>query len=460
MEPISEPPADDLPIAPPMPQEATPSDRRGTPRPYRARADTHRERVRSRARELGPGLITGAADDDPSGIATYSQAGAAFGYGTLWIALITLPLMASVQLMCARIGIVARSGLATVLREHYPRWLLWLACAMLLFGNTVNIAADLAGMAAAASLLTGIRATWFIPASAVLILGLLVFASYERMTRVLKWLTLALFSYVLAGFLAHPDWSAVLSGTLIPRVGRSREFLLTFVAILGTTISPYLFFWQAAQNAEHDAFWRQRLIGRPQRAVQRELRTATRDVNAGMLFSNAIMYFIILTAAATLHGAGITDVQTADQAAAALRPLAGRGAALLFTAGLVGTGMLGIPVLAGSAAYAIAEAAAWRAGLDEKVHTARQFYGVIAVAMLAGMALSFAHVNAIRLLIWSAVINGLLAPPLILIILVVCNNEKVMGVHRNGRGLNILGALSVLLMSGAAIALIVSSLTS
>jgi NRAMP (natural resistance-associated macrophage protein)-like metal ion transporter len=461
MEPISEPPADDLPIAPPLtnPPPAA-SDRRGSPRPYRPRADTRRQRVLSRVRELGPGLITGAADDDPSGIATYSQAGAAFGYGTLWIALITLPLMASVQLMCARIGIVARSGLATVLREHYPRWLLWLACAMLLVGNTVNIAADLAGMAAAASLLTGIRATWFIPVAAILILGLLVLASYERMTRVLKWLTLALFSYVLAGFLAHPDWTAVLSGTLIPRIGRSREFLLTLVAILGTTISPYLFFWQAAQNAEHDAFWRQRLIGRRQRAVQRELRSATRDVNAGMLFSNAIMYFIILTAAATLHGAGITDVQTADQAAAALRPLAGRGASLLFTAGLVGTGMLGIPVLAGSAAYAVAEAAAWRAGLDEKVHTARQFYGVIAVAMLAGMALSFAHVNAIRLLIWSAVVNGLLAPPLILIILVVCNNERVMGAHRNGRGLNVFGALCALLMSGAAIALIVSSLTS
>jgi NRAMP (natural resistance-associated macrophage protein)-like metal ion transporter len=460
MEPISEPPADDLPIVPPTSAQPTPSDRRGAPRPYRARADTRRERVRSRARELGPGLITGAADDDPSGIATYSQAGAAFGYGTLWIALITLPLMASVQLMCARIGIVAHSGLATVLREHYPRWLLWLACATLLVGNTVNIAADLAGMAAAASLLTGIRATWFIPVATVLILGLLVLASYERMTRVLKWLTLALFSYVLAGFLAHPDWKAVLSGTLIPRIARSKEFLLTFVAILGTTISPYLFFWQAAQNAEHDAFWRQRLIGRRQRAVQRELRTATRDVNAGMLFSNAIMYFIILTAAATLHGAGITDVQTADQAAAALRPLAGPGAALLFTAGLVGTGMLGIPVLAGSAAYAVAEAAAWRAGLDEKIHTARQFYGVIAVAMFTGMALSFAHVNAIRLLIWSAVINGLLAPPLILIILVVCNNDKVMGAHRNGRGLNVLGALSALLMSGAAIALIVSSFSS
>jgi NRAMP (natural resistance-associated macrophage protein)-like metal ion transporter len=463
MEPISEPPADDLPIAPPPSMSAPtaiPSDRRGAPRSYRSRRDGPRERLGSRARELGPGLIAGAADDDPSGIATYSQAGAAFGYGTLWIALVTLPLMAAVQLMCARIGIVARSGLATVLREHYPRWLLWLACGMLLFGNTVNIAADLAGMAAAASLLTGIRSIWFVPASAILILGLLVFASYERMTRVLKWLTLALFGYVLAGFLARPEWSAVVSGTLIPRVTWSGEYLLTFVAILGTTISPYLFFWQAAQNAEHDAVWRQRLIGRPQRALQRELRAAKRDVNAGMVFSNAIMYFIILTAAATLHSAGITDVQTADQAAAALRPLAGRGAALLFTAGLVGTGMLGIPVLAGSAAYAIAEAAAWRAGLDEKVHTARQFYGVITVAMVAGMALSFAHMNAIRLLIWSAVINGLLAPPLIAIILVVCNNERVMGPNKNGRGLNLLGTLCALLMTGAAISLVVASLSS
>jgi len=461
MEPISELPPDDLPIAPPMAGPAsTASDRRGVPRPYRSRSTSPTERFQSRARELGPGLITGAADDDPSGIATYSQAGAAFGYGTLWIALVTLPLMASVQLMCARIGIVARSGLATVLREHYPRWLLWLACGMLLIGNTVNIAADLAGMAAAASLLTGVRSVWFIPAFAVLILALLVFASYERMTRALKWMTLALFSYVLAGFLAHPRFAAVMSGTFVPRITWSKDFLLTFVAILGTTISPYLFFWQAAQNAEHDAFWRQRIIGRPQRALQRELRAATRDVNAGMLFSNAIMYFIILTAAATLHRAGITNVESADQAAAALRPLAGPGAALLFTAGLVGTGMIGIPVLAGSAAYAIAEAAAWRAGLDEKVHTARQFYGVIAVAMLAGMALSFAHVNPIRLLIWSAVINGLLAPPLIVIILVVCNDVRVMGPHRNGRVMNVLGGVSALLMSGAALAFVLSAIWS
>jgi NRAMP (natural resistance-associated macrophage protein)-like metal ion transporter len=401
-------------------------------------------------------LITGAADDDPSGIATYSQAGAAFGYGLLWTALVSLPLMSAIQLMCARIGIVARSGLAAVLREHYPRWTLWLACSLLIIGNTINIAADLGGMAAAAGLLTGIPGIWFVPAFTAAILLLLIFASYEHMTRVLKWLTLALFSYVFAAMLSGADWVSVMWGTLLPRVEFSRDYLLTFVAIMGTTISPYLFFWQAALNAEQDQLIMRRIVGRPRRAVQRELRAAARDVNAGMLFSNLIMYFIILTAGATLNRAGITNVQTAEQAATALRPIAGSGAALLFTLGLVGTGMLGVPVLAGSAAYAIAEAAAWRAGMDEKVHNARQFYGVIAVAMIVGMLLNFAHVNAIKLLIGSAVINGLLAPPLIAIVLVVCNNEKVMGVHRNRRTLNILGGLGVALMTVAALALVFS----
>ncbi|HKW11202.1 MAG TPA: Nramp family divalent metal transporter [Gemmatimonadaceae bacterium] len=434
----------------------TNNDRRERERPYRPRKKTRVERMVSRVRELGPGLITGAADDDPSGIATYSQAGAAFGYSLLWTALISLPLMSAIQLMCARIGIVARSGLAAVLREHYPRWMLWLACSLLIVGNTINIAADLAGMAAAAKLLTGIPAGWFLPAFTALILALLVFASYERMTRVLKWLTLALFSYVLAAMFSGADWRGVLRGTLIPRITLSREYLLMFVAIMGTTISPYLFFWQAAQNAEQDALIMRRIVGRPRRAVQRELRAAARDVNAGMLFSNLIMYFIILTAGATLHRAGITNVQTAEQAATALRPIAGDAAALLFTLGLVGTGMLGVPVLAGSAAYAIAEAAAWRAGMDEKVHNARQFYGVIAVAMVVGMLLNLAHVNAIKLLIGSAVINGLLAPPLIAIVLVVCNNKKVMGTHRNGRILNVLGGAGVVVMTIAAVALVIS----
>lgn len=438
------------------PTPPSPSDRRETARHYRPRQEGPRQRIRSQFRELGPGLITGAADDDPSGIATYSQAGAAFGYGLLWTALVSLPLMAAVQFMCARIGIVAGSGLASVLRQHYSRWLLWIACGLLLIGNTVNIAADLGGMAAGASLLTGVPSIWFVPAFTAAILALLVFASYAAMTRVLKWLTLALFSYVFAGFLAHPRWQSVFVGTFAPRITPSADYLLMFVAILGTTISPYLFFWQAAQNAEQESHIMRRLVGRPRRAVERELRAAARDVNAGMFFSNAIMYFIVLTAAATLHRAGITDVQSAHDAAEALRPLAGPAASVLFTLGLVGTGMLGIPVLAGSGAYAIAEAAAWRAGMDERVHGAKNFYAVIAVAMLVGMGLNFAHVNAIRLLVWAAVVNGLLAPPLIVIILIVCNNERIMGAHRNGRGLNILGGAAAVVMTGAAVALIVS----
>lgn len=405
---------------------------------------------------MGPGLIAGAADDDPSGIATASQAGAAFGYGMLWTAVATLPLMVGVQLMCARVGTVAQNGLAGVLRQHYPRWLLWLACALLVCGNTVNIAADLAGMAAAANLLTGWPSIWFVPAFAALILALLVFASYVRMLRVLKWMTLALFSYVAAGFFARPDPGGVVVGTLVPATLWSRDALPMLVAIVGTNISPYLFFWQAAQAAEDDAHRRRRHAERPRRALERELRTVRRDVSAGMLLSNVIMYFIMLTTAATLHSVGITDIQTADQAATALRPLAGPAAALLFTMGLIGTGMLGVPVLAGSAAYAVSEAASWRAGMDEDIGAARNFYGVIAVAMLVGMALNFAHVNAIKLLVASAIFNGLLAPPLIVIILVVCNNKAVMGAYRNGRMLNVLGGITAVVMTGAAVALVVS----
>lgn len=425
-----------------------------SPQPRKRR--TPSERLQSRLRELGPGLITGAADDDPSGIATYSQAGAAFGYGLLWTALVSLPLMSAVQLMCARIGIVSRNGLAAVLRQHYSRWLLWFACLLLLVANTLNVAADLGGMAAATALLVGGQPAWLVPFYTVLVLALLVFASYERMTKMLIGLTFALFAYVLAGFLARPDWLAVLAGTFVPHVRFTRDYLLTLVAILGTTISPYLFFWQASQNAEQEEHLLQRIVGRPRRAVERELRTAKRDVYAGMFVSQVVMYFIILTVGATLHQAGMTSVQTAEQAATALRPLAGPAASLLFTLGLVGTGMLGVPVLAGSAAYAVAEAAAWRRGMDEKVHSAKNFYAVIGVAMIIGMALNFAHFNAIKLLFWSAVVNGLLAPPLIVIILIVCNNAEVMGEHRNSWGLNVLGILAGVIMSGAAIGLFVS----
>jgi Mn2+/Fe2+ NRAMP family transporter len=291
-------------------------------------------------------------------------------------------------------------------------------------------------------------------------MALLVFASYDKMTRILKWLSLALFSYIFAAILAKPNAVAALAGTFAPRIHWSKEYLLMLVAILGTTISPYLFFWQAAQNAEQDAHWRGhgKKTERPQRAVQRELRAATRDVNTGMLFSNAIMFFIILTAAATLYRAGLHEVATAEEAAEALRPLAGRWASLLFAAGLVGTGMLAVPVLAGSAAYAVAGAASWRAGMDENVHTAKHFYSVMAVAMAVGTMLSVAHAKPIQLLIGAAVINGLLAPPLILLILVVTNNSAVMGAHRNGRTMNFLGGIAGILMTAAGVALIWSML--
>ena len=414
-------------------------------------ADPPSKRGLSRVlRSLGPGVTTGAADDDPSGIATYSVVGAQSGLAFLWTALFVWPLMGCVQLMCARIGIVADCGLASVLRAHYARSLLWFACLLLLVANTVNIAADLGGMAAAASLVTGWPAIWFVPGFAVLVLALLVLASYQLMTAVLKWMTLALFAYVFAAFLAHPDWGRVLSGTFLPHVKVDSNYLLTFVAILGTTISPYLFFWQASQEAEQENHTPRR------RRTQRQLDAAGWDTNIGMLFSNVIMFFIILTTGATLHAAGKTDIQTAAQAAAALRPLAGRASALLFTLGIVGTGMLGVPVLAGSAAYAVTEASGWKSGMDEKLWTAPQFYAVIAVSTIVGAVLNYARVDAMRMLFWSAVVNGLLAPPLIVIILVVCNNREVMGEYRNKTLLNVLGGAAAVVMSGAAVALIAS----
>jgi NRAMP (natural resistance-associated macrophage protein)-like metal ion transporter len=406
--------------------------------------------------DLGPGLVTGAADDDPSGISTYSQAGAAFGYGLLWTAVLSFPLMVAVQLMCARIGLVTRRGLASVLKKHYPPSLLWFACILVVVGNTINIAADLSGMAAGAELLTHIKRGYFVPVFAIVILLFLMYGSYARLLKIFKWLTLVLFAYVIAAFLAKPAWIDVLKGTLLPDISLKKDYLFTFVAIFGTTISPYLFFWQAAQEVEADEALNHAIGDRPRRALERELRDARTDVVTGMLVSNVVMYFIILTTGATLHLHGHTDVQTAAEAAKALEPVAGKAAALLFTLGLVGTGLLGVPVLAGSAAYAVAEGAGWQRGMDTQPHQARNFYIVMAASMLIGVALTFTPIDPIRLLLWSAVINGMLAPPLIIIVLVICNNSKVMGSFRNGWTLNAFGNLAALIMSGSALALIAS----
>jgi NRAMP (natural resistance-associated macrophage protein)-like metal ion transporter len=405
---------------------------------------------------LGPGLITGAADDDPSGISTYSVAGAAYGYATLWIALLTFPLMAAVQLMCARLGMVTGRGLAAAVRIYYPRWVLWGACAILVVANIINIGADLGGMAEVTQLITGIPYWIWIPVYAVFILGLLFWTSYKVIAKVFKWLTLVLFAYVFTSFYAHVDWKHALAVTFVPHLEWSRGFLAVLVAILGTTISPYLFFWQAAEEVEEEHA-KGRSDAQSKGASTGELRTARADTIAGMFFSNLIMYFIILTTSATLHAHGQTNIATARQAAESLRPLAGDGAYLLFTLGLIGTGMLGVPVLVGSCAYAVAEGAGWCGSMAEKPGKARKFYAVMAVAMALGLALNFAHFNAVKMLFWSAVINGLLAPPLILLVILLTSSQKVMGQQVSSRPLKYLGWATFAVMTAAAVGMLVTS---
>lgn len=406
---------------------------------------------------LGPGLITGAADDDPSGISTYSVAGAAFGYSSLWTALFSLPLMASVQLMCARLGMVTGHGLAGAVRRFYPRWVLWSACVLLLVANIINIGADLGGMAEATEMVTGVHSLIWIPIYVVLIVSLLFWSSYRNIARVFKWLTLVLFAYAGAAFLAQPDWAAVIHSTFIPHIEWSTEYLAVFVGILGTTISPYLFFWQASQEVEQERALGRSLAQR-QGATDEELKSSRVDIVTGMSFSNLTMYFIILTTAATLHAHGQTSITTAREAAEALRPLAGNGAYWLFTLGLIGTGMLGVPVLAGSCAYAVAEAGAWRSSLEQPPRLAPRFYLVIVVSMLVGLALDYVGINAVAMLFWSAVLNGVLAPPLVAIVILLTSNPKVMGQRTNPPLLRWLGWIAVVVMTCAAVAMIGTAL--
>jgi NRAMP (natural resistance-associated macrophage protein)-like metal ion transporter len=400
---------------------------------------------------LGPGLITGAADDDPSGISTYSVTGAMFGYLPLWTAVFSFPLMAAVQLMCARLGLVTGRGLAGVVRLYYPRWILWSACLLLIVANVFNIGADLGGMAEATEMMTGVSSFYWTPIYTVSIILLLFFSSYRRIARIFKWLTLVLFAYIITAFLARPDWSSVLSATLFPRVEWSSRFLATFVGILGTTISPYLFFWQASQEVEDRRAKEKLSVEKQEGTSDEELRAARIDVLTGMFFSNLVMYFIILTTAATLNAHGQTDIETAQQAAEALRPLAGSGAYLLFTLGLVGTGMLAVPVLAGSAAYAVAEAESWSGSLNDRPRLAPRFYAVVAVSMLLGLALDYVGFNAVKMLFYSAVLNGILAPPLVVLVVLLTSDAKVMGNRTSSRPLRYLGWATALIMTAAAI---------
>ena len=358
--------------------------------------------------------------------------------------------------MCARLGIVTGLGLAGVIRRRYSRWVLWSACALLIVANVINIAADLGGMAEATGMVTGAPAALMVPVFGVAIVALLMWSSYRAIARIFKWLTLVLLAYVATAFVARVDWRLALLATVAPHMEWSRAFFSVLVAILGTTISPYLFFWQAAQEVEEERA-KGRNLARRRGATPEELRACRTDVMTGMFASNAIMYFIIMTTAATLHAHGKTNIATAQEAAEALRPLAGAGAYWLFTLGLIGTGMLAVPVLAGSCAYAIAEAAAWRGSLDRTPRHAKKFYIVLAVSVALGIALNYAGLDAIKLLFTTAVINGVLAPPLILIVLLLTGDRTVMGNAVNSRISAVLGWIAFGVMVVAALGLLVAS---
>ena len=406
---------------------------------------------------LGPGLITGASDDDPSGIGTYAQAGARYGFATLWTTIAMLPMQTAVQYMCAKIGLVTGKGLAGVLREHYHR-ALFPAVIGLVIANTLNAGADIGAIAAAINLLVPIPAMVFIVPGSLGIVALQVFGGYRLIDKVFKWLSLALLAYIGAALFARPDLVKVLLGSLLPTISFDPKYLGILVALLGTTISPYLFFWQASQEVEEQMSIGRRTLRHRQGATRFELKYALWDTVAGMVFSEIVAYFIILTTGATLFVAGNHDVASATDAAQALRPLAGDASAALLAIGLIGAGVLAVPVLTGSAAYGVSEAFGWRSGLDRKPAAAWQFYLVIVAATLVGMAINFLGINAITALVLSAVLNGIIAVPLVFLVMVVCNDRAAMGQRTNGRLLNVVGWTTTIAMGLAAVGLIVTTI--
>ncbi len=399
---------------------------------------------------LGPGLVTGASDDDPSGIATYTQAGAGFGLATLWTALITFPLMASIQEMCARIGVVTSKGLTGVLRQHYPKSILYLMMVFSFPAIILNIGADIEGMGAVAHLLVPAVPIFAfeILFTFLILLGVILYP-YQKLAGILKWLCLVLLLYIVIPFLVKENWKDVLKHTLIPTIHLNKDFFEILVAILGTTISPYLFFWQATMEAEDISTSRKRVVIDKRFMVKME-----KDVYFGMFFSNLVMFFIILTAGAVLYKAGIRQIDTVDQAAKALAPLTGKVTYFFFAAGVIGTGFLAIPVLGGSLSYIVAETFAWRQGLDKKFNQAPGFYLTLVVSLVAGLCLDFLNISPIQALLYTAILYGLTAPVMIAVVLHICNNPKIMGTSVNKKGSNFLGGAALLLMSLAAGALI------
>jgi NRAMP (natural resistance-associated macrophage protein)-like metal ion transporter len=406
-------------------------------------------KVKKVLRILGPGLITGASDDDPSGIATYSQAGAQFGFSVLWTAFITFPLMAAVQGMCARIGIVTSQGLTVTIKNNYPRVLLYAMLILSFPAITLNIGADLQGIGAVSHMIIP-----FIPVSVfcicftAILMYIIIKYPYKKIAMILKWLCLSLLVYIIVPFLTKQDWGLIAKSTFIPSIKMDKEYLSIIVAILGTTISPYLFFWQTTMEVEENMQHKRVMIN------NRVLTDMRKDVNIGMLLSNVVMFFIMLTTATVLYTSGIRNIVTVDQAAKALEPLAGKLTYLIFALGIISTGVLAIPVLAGSQSYMLAETFGWKTGLDKKFPKAKAFYITIIFSLLVGLSLDFFEASPIKALYYTAVLYGLTAPFLVAVVLLISNNRKIMKEHTNSLFSNILGFITLILMTGAALALV------
>ena len=428
-------------------------------------------KVKKFFKALGPGLITGASDDDPSGIATYSQAGAKFGLATLWTALITYPLMAAIQEMCARIGIVTSVGLTTTIKNHYSKIILYSMMIFSIPAIILNIGADIAAMGAVANLVfPGVSPIIFSIVFTLLLMVVIVYLPYHKIVAVLKYLCLSLFLYIAVPFFTHPDWTKVFTATLIPTIKFDREFFEILVAILGTTISPYLFFWQVTMEAEDVKSLRQLILARKKiiktpeqilHANKKEdsfifllIRKMRLDVNLGMLLSNMVMFFIILATGTALFRNGITQIDTVEQAAKALEPVAGEASYLIFTIGVIGTGFLAIPVLCGSLSYIVSETFGWEGDLDKKFYQAKPFYLVIIVSLLLGLSINYLGISPIKALLYTAILYGLTSPILIAIVLHISNNKKIMKENTNGKVSNFLGFLTLAIMTIAAIALV------
>jgi NRAMP (natural resistance-associated macrophage protein)-like metal ion transporter len=407
-------------------------------------------RIKRFLKILGPGLVTGASDDDPSGIATYSQAGAKFGFATLWTALITFPLMAAIQEMCARIGLVTKQGLTSNIRSNYPKAILYIMIVFTFPAVILNIGADLAGMGAVANLIIpGIPSYAFTIGFTILLMALIIYLPYKKISSILKYLCLSLFVYLLIPFLVKQDPGEILRHTFIPTIKFDKEFISILVAILGTTISPYLFFWQATMEAEDIKHKKKNLI-----VNKRMIQSMETDVKFGMFFSNLVMYFIILTTASVLFQNGIREITTVEQAAKALEPLAGSSSYLLFALGVIGTGLLAIPVLSGCLSYMLSETFNWKGNLDKKYYQAKPFYWVIIVSLLIGLAINFIGISPVKALLYTAILYGISSPVLIAVILHISNNKKVMKEYTNGKWSNILGVITLLFMTASALALL------